>query len=275
MKLTTKIILGFLLTVFLSALIFIIGFSFTDRKNYSRQFSIVIKMPQDNITGIELPPFKTILIDEVVVESKDLNYALTADCSLLFDSAPVNSDPEMLFIPGVLKDFISINSSNDTLIVRLNLRDWVEKYGNDEHEYQTISGVNLHFNVSNFDIITYNKILPIKIKNIETDSIKISSYGNIDIDSCNTQFIDPQSMNDYCKLSITNSNIKRLNLDLDNMRHWNIENCNIEEEYITASGRHDIIQYPNESSIINWIPKNKNSELNIKIQGETRKITIQ
>jgi len=275
MRLTTKIILGIILSIFFITLTFIIGFSFSDRKNHTYSNSNVIDLPQDNMTGIELAPFKTILINEIPFETKNYYYyGISDNCNILFNSAPANSSPEMLFIPGVLKDFISVNTSNDTLLVTLNLRDLSEKYRNNEHRFQAISGINLHFNISNLDIINNSGTLGLHIKNFETDSIKINSHGNIFIDSCKALFIDPQIINSYKDLGITNCDIKRINLDLDKMHNWSIGNCNIEEQHLTGSGKHDIKQHRNEASNIMWTPKNKDAELNIKIQGETTQIII-
>ena len=112
MKLTTKIILGFLLTVFLSSLIFIIGFSFTDRKNYERKSSAnIIQLPQDNKTGIELPSFKTIVIEDIAYSKRDYSYGLTTNkCNVYFEPTTEEDSIDMLFIPEVLKDFVSINT---------------------------------------------------------------------------------------------------------------------------------------------------------------------
>ena len=273
MRLTTKIILGIILSIFAIALTFIIGFSFTDREKYNRSNLSAIDLPQDNMTGIELASFKTILIDEFDLNSNGYNYGITDMCNIFFDSVPVDSNPDMLFIPDVLKEFISVNTSNDTLVVKLNLLDLGEKYRTEEHRFQSISGVNMHFNISKLDIV--NKApLSVIIKNVETDSIKIVSNGDIFIDSCKALLIDPQLLVSYRSLKVTNSDVKRIDIDFDNIRNWNIENCNIEEEFFTGSGRHDIIKHRNEASNIMWVPKNKDARLNIGIQGDTTQIII-
>ena len=272
MRLTTKIILGVILSVFFVSLTFIIGFSFTDRKNYRNSYFTDIELPQENITGMKLPTFKTIIINEIPFESESYNFGIT-NCNISFDSVPANSDAEMLFIPNVLKDFISFDTSNDTLTVKLNLHEICKKHGNGKSKYYTISRVNMHFSISNLDIINNIQTIPVNIINIETDNIKINSHGNINIDFCKAQFINLQLTDHHRSLKVTNSDIKRINLDLDYL-NWNIENCNIEEQYITGSGQHHIRQHRGEQSLIKWVPKNKDAELNIKIQGDTTQIVI-
>ena len=275
MRLTTKIILGIILSVFIISLTFIIGFSFTDRKNQKHSYSNVIDLPQGNMIGIELAAFKTILIDEIQLESNGYNYRLSNKCNIIFDSIPADSNPEMLFIPGVLKEYIAVYTSDDTLTIKLNVPDLGEKFRTEAYRFQAISGVNLHFNISKLDIVSKAQSLSVNIKNIETDSIKVVSNGNIFIDSCKVLCIEPQLLNNYRNLKVSNCDVKRMNLDLDNIRNWNIENCNIEEEYMTGSKTHSITQNKNEASTINWNPKKKDAELNIKIQGEPAKIIIQ
>jgi len=274
MRLTTKIISGIILSIFFISLTFIIGFSFTDRKDQKHSNSNVINLPQDNITSIELGSFKTIVIEEIQFESKKNYFGLSDNCNIFFDPPTENNNTDMLFIPAALKDFISIATTDDTLTIKLNLLELGKKYKNNEYSFQAFSGINMYFKTSKLDIINFTKVIPVNIKNIETDSIKITSNGNIRIDSCKALFIDPKLTIDYRNLNVTNSEIKIISLDLDNIRNWNIENCTIEEEYITGSGKHHITQHRKESTTINWIPKNENAELNIKIPGETTKIII-
>ena len=275
MRLTTKIIGGIILSVFIISLTFIISLSFTDRKNFSRLNFNVIELPQDNKIGIELPPFKTIVIEEVIYDKPALNYSVSGNCNIYFEPTTEAHNTDMLFVPEALKDFVSIHSSDNVLTIKLDISASIVKYKNNESSYNAVSGVNLFFNISRIDIINKTNVLPVTINNIETDSMTIHSKGDINIVDCKALLIDPHLDVSYRKLSIKNSDVKRVNLDLDNIRNWNIENCNIEEQYITGSKKFYITQHKNEAGTINWIPKEKDAELNIKIQGEPAKITIQ
>ena len=274
MRLTTKIITGIILSIFLISLTFIIGFSFTDRKTYSSSNINDIELPQDNMTSIELAAFKTIVIDEIQQESQNHSFSIRDFSSVNFDSIPEENNPDMLFIPESLKDFIIINTSDDTLTIKLNINELGAKYKSQNFRYQYISGINMRFCTSKIDVINKLRRLSVNIKNIETDSIKIKSHGKVFIDSCKVQFMDPFMEAGYERLKITNCDIKRINLDLDHIHSWNIEKCNIEERFFTGSRGHNIILH-NEPAKINWIPKNENAALNIKIQGDTTQIIIQ
>ena len=275
MKLTTKIILGFLLTVFLTSLIFIIGFSFTDRKNYERMSNVnIVELSQDKKTGIELPSFKTIVIEEVPYNRNELSYGVTDKCNIYFEPITEKHSTDMLFIPEPLKDFVSVNCSVDTLKVTIDIGASIENYKNSEYTFNSVSGINILFNTSKIDIVNNTDVLPLFISNIETDSMKIFSNGDINIIDCKALIIDPVFRLSYRKLHIKNCEVRRVNLDLDNIRNWNIENCNIEEEYYTGSGIHDIKFYRSESNIRTWAPKNKDAKLNIKIQGDTTQFIL-
>ena len=276
MRLTTKIIGGFILSVFIITLTFIISLSFTDRKNYSHSNVNIIELPQDKKASIELPSFKTIVIEEVTYDKHDFMYGFSDKCNIHFEPATEEQNADILFIPEALKDFVSIQSSGDTLTIKMDIIASIEKYKNSENSVIAISGVNLLFNTSKIDVINKTDALPLFISKIETDSMKISSNGNINIVDCKAQYIYPLFANSYYKeLLIKNSDIKKVNLDLDYIRNWNIENCNIEEQFITGSKKFYITQNKNEAGTINWNPKEKDAELNIKIQGEPAKITIQ
>ena len=274
MRLTTKIVFGIIPSIFFISLAFIIGFSSSDRKNHSFRSNIYIfELPQDNMTGIELGAFETIIIDEIPY--KGSRYYIQENYgSINFDSIPEKGKPDMLFVPESLKDFVVINTSNDTLTIKLNMPELEKKYKSDDHKETDISGMNMYLSTAKTDII--NKLrLSVNIKNIEIDSIRISSNGSIFIDSCKTQFIEPFLKAHHQTLSITNCNVKRINLDFDHIRNWNIENSNVEEQYITGGGNHHIALHRNESGKIKWIPKNDKAELNIKIPSDTTDIIIQ
>ena len=274
MRLTTKIVFGIILSIFFISLTFIVGFSFSDRKNYSFMSNIqAIELPQDNVTGIELGAFKTIIIDEIPYEGSHY-YIQNNYGSINFDSIPEKGKPDMLFVPESLKDFVVINTSNDTLTIKLNMPELEKKYKSDDHKETDISGMNMYISAAKTDIINRLR-LSVNIKNIETDSIKIISNGSIFIDSCKAQFIAPVLKSNHEKFNLTNCNVKRINLDCDHVRNWNIENSNIEEKHITGSGNHNITLHRNESGKIKWFPKNDKAELNIKIPGDTTEIIIQ
>jgi|GEM_PF-2965217 len=274
MRLTTKIIVGIILSIFSISLLLIVGLSFAGRKYMNRSNVFIIDLPQDKETGIDLAPFRTVIIDEIPNNSEKYNLFVGNNCTLYIDSIPEKNNPERLFIPESLKDFISVETSEDTLTVKLNIPGLYEKYNSNEYKHYSVSGVNFHFIISEIDVINKLRELSVSVKNIETDTIKIDSYGDVYIDSCKASVIDPAVKTNYKKLTIKDCEVRKINLDLDHGNHWNVENCIIEEENLTGSKTHNIIHHRNEPGKINWLPKNKDANLNITIQGDTTQILI-
>ena len=272
MRLTTKIIIGAILSVFLISVVFIISISFSDKKNSNRLNANNIELSQNNITGIELSLFNTIVIDVVPYESNKEFFAISDDCHIYFDSITEQDHSDMMFIPESFKDFVSTASNGDTLKIKLDIFGIGNKYKSDENGLHAISGLNINFRVSKIDVINNMRNLNINAKNIETDSIKINSNGDIFIDNCKAQYIEPLLKANHYKLNITNSEAKKVHLDLDYVQNRNITNSNIEEEYMTGSRTRHITWQRNESGKINWVPKDANAELIIKIQGEPTQI---
>jgi len=279
MRLTTKIIIGFILSVFLISLMFIIGFSFTDRKNYQGISNVnTINLPQDNKTSINVALKHTIVFEcEEFNAENEYSYAFANnECGLYLSPATTKEEENKLFVPEVLSDFITTNTQDDTLFVRVKINELVKKYEKDK-KHTFFSGVNFNLYTNNVHIINKLGGVPTEIRRIETDSITIISYENILIESCKADVVEPIIRNGHRKLTINNSNIRKLYLDLDYGYHRYIErsNNNITEEYISGSQRHDFTYGLNNSDKIIWQPKNKDAKLNITLQGDTTQIILQ
>ena len=274
MRLTTKIISGITLIVFIAPLIFMIIPLFSDSAKAERtKFANKINLPQDNKTGIELTSFKTIVIEDVSSDTQGRNYSLQENCNIYFEPLSGNNNPDMLFLPEAIKNFVSVNNSGDTLTIKLNIHELYEKNDDKRYCYHDFSGVNLYFNTQKIDVINTIGALTLIIRNIETDSIKVTSHGNINIDSCKVLYIDPQIKSQNRNLNITNCEADKVNIDYDNISNWSTNNSKINEINISASRECDI--YMNDPNIIKWIPKSDDAKLNIGLKGENKKITIQ
>ena len=275
MRLTTKIILSIIAVTFLISLIFIIGFSFTDRKNYKHHSSTAntINFSQENKTEIELPSYNTIFIDEVAFDGSKGGYynGLSDNCGIYLDLIPENYTSDVLLVPESVKDFISLKTYGDTLKIIIDLPELNKKHATDKIKIPRYSELDLRFNISKIDFTNKIHGLSVIAKNINTDSIKIKSSGNIYIESCNADVLEPL-VTTHAQLSVKNSNLKKLNLDLDYAGRWHIEDSNIEEENLTGSKIHNITQSKEESRKINWFPKNKEAQLNVNIKSDTVQI---
>ena len=274
MRLTTKIIFGIILSIFAISLIFIIGFSFSDRKNYQhRNISNKISISQDNPIGLDINPFNVVVLeDDMKFGQVNVISSFSDECSLTL--YPISSGKEnKLFFPEALYSCIDAKTNDDTLKIIINFDELRKKYNVINHEY--FSGINLNLFTSRVNIINNVTRFCIKVENIETDSIKIVSSGDILIEFCKAIVIEPVVDDSHRKVNVRNSVAKEIHIDLDRLRNWNLEGCNIEIQNFTGSGWHNITLDRNKAGKINWCPKNENAELNIKVQGDTAQIVFQ
>jgi len=290
MRLTTKIMTGLILSIFLISLLFIIGYSFTDRKNYRRKYpNNTIQIPQaERQTGINVASYRVIALETEQSGTENLyHYFFMDDANGLFIQPATTADAEnTLFVPETLYDFISTQTTNDTLTIKINLDALSEKYGFMEAGNSkpvpgilygaSISGVNLYLHTSNVDVINHLNEMHTHISHMETDSIKIYAAGKIHIDSCIAHVIEPLVKPYYLKVTVKNSVAKELILDLDHLNDWDIDNCEIAARKITTSKRYnDITITGDERETIVWQPKNNDVELNLKFKGNAAQITYE
>jgi len=284
MRLTTKIIIGIIGSIFILSLLFIIGFSFSERKYYTfsnRGFN-EINIPQEKSMGIDIAPFHVVVLEEdrtgIVTEEEvsgiiQIYLSYSGNNSLTLN--PITSgDENRLFIPEALNGFIVAKTNSDTLTIQIKADELSKKYKkNLEKEFLSFSGIHLTLYSSNVNIISKIRGFKTNVCDIETDSIKIDANGDILIESCKAIDIDPVWVSN-CKLTVQNSMAKTISLDFDRKGTWSIEECEIEARNYSGSGRHNITLHKNETGTINWLPKNKDAELNIKVPGDTAQIVF-
>ena len=283
MRLTTKIVIGIILAIFLLTLINIIGFSFSDRRHYNHSFQRhpLIQISQDKV-DIPIEPSRVVVL-ELDQTNNSVFYLLDSENGF-FIHPPVTSDDEnKLFIPKSLNDCVSFQTKGDTLVIKINIDKVMEKNAYQIETFerketrhavssQTIGGINLYLYISNVRVINTVRGIQTLVHNIVTDSIIVHSHAKISIDSCKANVIEP-----YCnQLTVTNCVAKSLFLDLDRINNWDIDNCDIERRIFTGSKRnHSITTNVNEVASINWLPKNKDASLNMTFKGDSVQITTQ
>jgi hypothetical protein len=213
------------------------------------------------MTGIDVKPYRVVVFECEYSDSIDY-YCADSECRLSFNPVSGRDEENKLFMQENLRDFITVNSSNDTLRLRLRLNDLCRKYNENLRSYAIISNINLRLHTSDIDIINNVRGMTIEIKDIETDSIKIDVRSNVNIYSCTANVINHLRSTGFV---MKGSEVKELNLDLDNVHAWSVENSKIKEENLTGSNKHNVQQGRNESRRVNWFPKRKEAELHVTL----------
>lgn len=284
MRLTTKIITGIILSIFLLSLLFIIAFSFSDRKyNVNAHYINTVYIPQGHNATIKLEPHQVIVFEaEDTFSDNDTAYyfSFNETSGLFLNPATAADSDSELIIPEALSGCITTQTNNDTLTVILHLNEVRQKYSETDKSirkrkgirYLTlISGINLYLYTARVNVINNVNHLQMLVNNIVTDSIMVNSAGGLVIDSCRAAVMIPVLAN-YNNLTIKNSGIQALHLDLDKTGKWTIENCDIEKEILSGSGRHHTTNNRQESRKLTWNPKNESAELVITLKNDTAQI---
>jgi hypothetical protein len=275
MKPTTKITIAIILSIFVLSLTFITGFSFTDRKNYHRTYGTIVNISQDHQTGIETGAYRTVVLErEKEVEVKRIYHVFAVEnCGLHLNPVSAESEKNTLFIPDELLDFISATTCNDTLTIKIKVDELSGKYGANERTTVSFTGINFYLHTARVDVINRLFEIPTFIRDIETDTVRVNSKGNVRIESCTVQVVEPLKVRSF---KISDCKIRTLNTDLNFAGNWKVERCQIETENLTGSGSHNItLLADDDTKRINWLPKNKDSKLNITLQGDTTGLVFQ
>ena len=289
MKLTTKIIIGIILSIFVISLLHIIIYSFTDRKNYRMTIrNKSISIPDASKPCFDVKPYRVFIFSLEQQADDEIKYYYmlnNENCGLFINPAPEKEKENTLVIPETLNDFISTQIKSDTLIVKINFEELRKKHLIQDEEFEKIkrttirygiavSGLNLYLHSSNVNIINNLNGLRTEVKNIETDSIIIYSSGQIAIDSCKAILINPVPGKGF---TLTNSSAKILNIDLDLIKGtWKEENNTINiKNYTGSRDNHEMNikqDIGSKDEVINWLPKNKDAKLKINLKGDTAQI---
>jgi len=272
MRLTTKIVIGFSIFIFISSLVWIIVPSTLDELE-SKKLSI----SQENIISIEVKPYKTIIMEnEPNIGEK---YRVYPQGIISIKPINISEEENKLFVPEELALFTDFISSNDTLIIRLKTKDLYEKYvtriRRNKNRFPTVGGFNLSVYTNAVDIKNSLSWIATDVRNIKTDKIKIDTSGKLSIDSCQANVIEPYMRNYFVNFQLSNSQAKELNIDLDwEVKNFIIRNCDIEVENLTGTNPRNVGIKRSDAKVVNWIPETKYAELNITLYSDTARIVF-
>lgn len=271
MKTTTKIVLGIILSIFILAIGFIVGFSFTDRK-YHRYNKYLVEISQENRKNIQVDAYKTIVL-AMEPEQHDFCLYFGGELNLL----PANDNgANNLSFPEELDGFFTADIVNDTLFIKIQTDKLCAKFDSIKHIelHRSITGIVFEATTNQIDVINGAFGINTNVKDVKTDKIKITTISDIYIENCKTDVLEPIMKIDHKIIKLKDSQVKKLNIDLDNMSQWSVENCEIEEENLTGSRRHESHFSKSEAKIMNWLPKNKDAQLSVTLSGDTTRIVF-
>lgn len=259
MRQTTKIILGITGGIVALSLLFIIGFSFTDRKYYSDYREYRKEISQENPVEIKIENFKTVCLN---FDSSPLEKSIYMNGILSIRPLSKEDSKQKLVIPEELAEYIKTSVTNDTLFILFDPNKPIEVKNAPIHS-RILDGVNIYLNTQEVDIVN-NLRIGVNVQGVKTDYIKIRSNITT-IDSCEAVQVTPTG---YGNLKITNCSIHDLNIDLDEIGNWNVENSDILAENLSGENTYRLKISKDKIRALNWYPKNKDAKLHLEIGGE-------
>lgn len=256
MKCTTKILIGILLS---GMVVVVVGAMILSTfKGRREDLRFDGKHAQMNVA-----PFRVV---NVLVEAgerlKKEDITIQGSLSIL----PSTGGPNVLSYPENLEHYLSVVATNDTLNLILKISEYSlpDKLRNKEKIFLELPIMLLTADSSLVAGCSEASNLNINVSNLKVDSISLKAAW-LKVDSCHFGSL---SVNSTRRINLKNSQIHDLYLDLDNIRHWDVINCRIENEYLTGGGRHHNDLQRGECRNMYWKPKNKEAELRVTLNEE-------
>lgn len=272
MRLTTKIIIGIILGIFAISLALIIGFSFTEPRNYSNNRTD-FDLSETEKKIVDIGNFETLVLDIEGLNNTGITNPYGELSVLPLDRA--SEEAPKIELPKGMADHLITQFSGDTLYLTIDV-EGLEKsirIGEFDKYHSSIEGLSLTIYSHSTDVINKAPRISTRIEGMEADEIKVSSRGSIRIKDCTAKTIRPRTTS-HASLLLENSRVGTLYIDLDEIRNWTVKNCDIAVENLTGSSEHSVLQPKSEAREVNWIPKTKDAKLHVTLRADTARIVF-
>lgn len=265
MRLTTKITLGIIGTIFLLSIIAIIYLSSTYDGKKEDKWAYRIEGKQINV---DVENYKSVFLElnSDILENNGIFYRMEGSITL---SPVTNSNTKnKLYFPEGLKPYLKTSVQDGNLKIALNVDELLK-----EEENRRIKGIDLLlYSDSSVNITNNIPGLATKLLNMNAEDICIEQYaGSIILENCVFASVSPLIRSNG-SFKMLNSKSKVLDIDLDYMRSWNIEKSEIDILNLKSSEQRKATLSKKEIKEVNWYPKTGKARLNIELSSDSAKI---
>lgn len=285
MRLTTKIVIGIIATIFLASFIYIFYKAATQEKPVSFDISSI------KYTSIDIPPYKKVTVEidpdgEYKIENSRHYYNFYGDISIFSTDEKWDSLPhpdagkkDKLLVAEGLKPYIRYVLDNETLKLYINPTDSLIKQWTEGRMYHSTSLIKMMIftDSSSLDIQSNMDKIDISANHLNSDQMKIETKsGNILVNYCTTNSLTARIGNGFKSLTINHSKMKELNVHNENFDFdWNITDSKIETANLSGYTGKQISIYPNSFKKVNIIKRgDEQSSFNIKIFADTAQLVF-
>lgn len=259
MRLTTKLVIGIILLVFIASISAIVGLSFTDLPTRSHRMNEV-RTNAVKYMDLKVDTYKTVKID-IEPSSADVYRRQKGDIlsELYIENTRAGKSINTISVNQKMRNYLRVNVQNDTLYLKIDLVKLLKD--NNSEILNEIVALKIYNDNADVD----NRIpgLNMKITGMKGNDIKLSSEGTILVKESTFDKLECLKGNIF----LERVSLNYLNLDLDNVHDWKVNDCKINEENLSGSRSHYIVTPKSETKVLNWHPKNKEANLNVKISG--------
>lgn len=256
MKCTTKILIGVLLSgALLVATMTILTYSFGTPRE-----SLVFNAKP---ISMDVPAFRVVDLHVQAgqgLENKDIS--LYGDFNVL----PMQGDKQVFTYPEDLAPYLSVVSKHDTLriIVNVSKDNLPDSYKNRDWLTMNLSFMTLTADSSLSVVRSDIRDFAVNLLDITADSLSLTAHA-VNVDSCSLRAL---SVQDTHRFKLLKSQVTNVHLDLDGVRDWNVDNCRIENEYLTGSDTHYNEWQKSECRNVYWTPKKADAKLQIVLKDK-------
>lgn len=268
MRLTTKIFLGFLLSILSCILIFMLYLKTTET-NFNSHFNDMNWELSKEIESVEVAPYEVVSIQRNKARISLEGYITTHKGDL--DKIEMNKD---------LIEYTTLDVQNDTLFIKIEDDLILKRLTPDDdtsvmYSYPRAQGLQIRLPEQKTINICSQERFDFYLEDIEIDTLKLDIAGDnnftINNGKIKTLSFDNKIANSYHEITFKfdNTFIGEWNIDAYyvDTNYSEINNSKIDVLNIRAVGECDLPYIPYKT--LNWLPLNENANLKIKLTKPT------
>ncbi|MFA6872848.1 MAG: hypothetical protein WCQ86_02545 [Bacteroidaceae bacterium] len=279
MKVTTKIliILAALPAVVSCLFISIVGMGHADTDQPEAKLEVQhIGLTPGECDSISLPICSTFIMDSLIHVDGDLEDHLEAELEI---TSPTAADkdkkikPGTLVLPNALKKAWRISRKNNVLHLSFDASELAKWNKENGRRYNRTIFYMTYYADEQLEKVTTYPFVKCTLKSLHLPLLTMNLFGG-DLtaeDSCSFKSLRvvalPYKQRSTC--SLYQLFVDTLDLDLDNLSSWSVQESRVKVENIRGSEENtDVHYYPETGSeVLNWLPKTEKASIQLKSKG--------
>ncbi|WP_029906818.1 hypothetical protein [Prevotella sp. 10(H)] len=274
MRLTTKIVLGIIIAVFVIAISYICYTSLNYDENMKRGFSLGEEMVEMDVLAQGAVEIRSEIFSEEYRKKHDMSdFYKCCDGNIEIKQSNDKAQIGKIFVPKKLKEYVSYSTENKKLIIDVKIQSLIDDLQESEEKESYINDMNFIVYVDSLVNVSSNITgIRASAKDLDAREINLDVTGaDLEIINCTADIVRPLIRN-WGRFTMKDSKTAALDIDLDHLHNWTIDKCDIDTENLTGSRDYYINLPKSECKVMNWNPKNENASVRVTLGSDTAKI---